>query len=82
MLLWLWCRLAAVAPIQPLAPLCSPKKTKKKKKAEWEQVHNGCVYLCISESVCLTYVSLATSVTVFSWLPVDAGCVSVCLLCV
>ena len=38
MVLWLWCRLAAVALIQPLAPgnfhmcRCGPKKAKKKKK--------------------------------------------------
>ena len=36
-LLWLWCRLAAVAPIRPLAwastcHRCGPKKSKKKKK--------------------------------------------------
>ena len=34
-LLWLWCRLAAVALIRPLVWECSPKKTKKKKKKDF-----------------------------------------------
>ena len=34
MLLWLWCRLAAVAAIQPLACGFSPPPKKKKKKAK------------------------------------------------
>ena len=46
-LLWLWCRLAAVAPIQPLAwelpyaagvALKKPKKQKKKKKGKKKRI--------------------------------------------
>ena len=45
-LLWLWCRPAAVAPIQPLAwdlPYAAPValKIKKKKKKKKSEVRNG-----------------------------------------
>ena len=47
MLLWLWHRMAAAAPIPPLAwelPYAkdTTKKKKKKKKAEWEKRKQGC----------------------------------------
>ena len=47
-LLWLWCRLAAIAPIpQPGTPIChrfGPKKQKNKNKQTYIYI---CIYICV-----------------------------------
>ena len=60
-LLWLWCRLAAVAPIQPLAwELPGPKKKKKKKPEEHCSIFHPSIHpsihpKCIEHLLCTRY---------------------------
>ena len=62
-LLWLWCRLAAVAPIQSLAwePPYGPKKKKKKKRKESKQAKIKIRYFSLQVVMCLSEIRFGSS---------------------